>query len=603
MQPLVARMPELPGVYHMLDDSGAVLYVGKARNLRSRLRSYLGKNLAPKTERLMAQVVDIQVTVAESDSAALLLEDATIKRFKPKYNILLRDDKSYPYLYLSTQEAYPRLQVFRGQPKGKGRFFGPFANAKAVRESFLFIQKTFRLRQCTMSEFSRRSRPCIQHQIGCCTAPCVNLVTQELYQQQVDHAILFLSGDDQAVIELLEKRMLEASESRSFEQAATYRDQVAMLRHVTQSSDEVLINKDVDVIAYAGDAAPAIVVLSLRQGRLKGTAHYYPQVGLDEEKEVILTQFLQQYYLSPLRGHAIPNEVWLPFSLPESDLLGKALKEHWSMALKFSVSERGHRQKWCELAKTNAEQALATRSLKGKHIREQLTALSQLLGLEVLPNRIECIDISHTQGEETVGGVVVFEAGAMDTAQYRRYRVSSNVTGGDDYAAIREVVNKRIASLKKRKQPWPDIFVIDGGKGQLSQAAACFSEEFDPPFLLGMSKGSARKVGEERLWLLGESEPLTIPRAHPARLILERIRDEAHRCAIGAHRVKRDNSRKRSILESVPGIGRQKQQALYQHFGGLTELKAATIEQIAKVPGIGPVRAKSIFEFLHKAKS
>lgn len=596
-------MPELPGVYQMFDESGTVLYVGKARNLRSRLRSYLAKNLAPKTERLMSQVVDIQVSVAESDSAALLLEDATIKRFKPKYNILLRDDKSYPYLHVSTQEAYPRLQVYRGQPKGKGRFFGPFANAKAVRDSFLFIQKTFQLRQCTMSEFNRRSRPCIQHQIGCCTAPCVNLVTQAQYQQQVDHAMLFLSGDDQAVIELLEKRMMESSAAEAFEEAARYRDQVAMLRHVTQAADEALVNKDVDVIAYAGDAAPAIVVLSLRQGRLKGTAHYYPQVGLDEEKTAILAQFLQQYYLSAVRGHTIASNIWLPFDVPESDVLAKALKDHWSKTVSFSVSTRGYREKWCELAKTNAEQALATRSLKGKQIREQLAALSQLLGLEVLPSRIECIDISHTQGEETIGGVVVFEDGEMDTAQYRRYRVSSDVTGGDDYAAIREVVGKRIASLKKRNMPWPDIFIIDGGKGQLSQAAACFADEQDSPCLLGMSKGPARKVGEERLWLVGESEPLVMPRSHPARFILERIRDEAHRCAIGAHRAKRDNSRKRSILESIPGIGRKKQQALYQHFGGLTELKAATVEQIAKVPGIGPVRAKSIFEFLHSSKN
>ncbi len=596
----IAKMPESPGVYQMLDSSDEVLYVGKARNLRARLRSYLGKNLAPKTARLMSQVDSVRITVAESDSAALLLEDATIKRLKPKYNILLRDDKSYPYLHVSTHEDCPRLSIFRGQPKGKGKFFGPFANAKAVRDAYHFIQKTFQLRQCTLSEFRHRSRPCIQHQISCCTAPCVAVVSAAKYAEQVNDALLFLSGENEKVIQLLEERMVKASAEEAFEQAAFLRDQIAMLRHVTHGADPALLDKTVDVIGYAGKGSPAIVVLSLQKGHLRGTSHYLPQVMLDDNKETILFQFLQQYYLSSIRGDRIANAIWLPFSLDGLDTLALALKERWSQKLVFSDSKRGYRKKWHELASTNAEQALATRSLRSRQIRDQLTALARMLELEELPIRIECIDISHTQGEKTVGSVVVFQDDSMDTSQYRTYHVSSNVTAGDDYAAIKEVVSRRIESLKKREQSWPDVMIIDGGKGQLNQAIACFDGEESAPVLMGISKGPSRKVGQERLWVAGREDPIVIPRDHPARFLLETIRDEAHRTAIGAHRKKRGKTRKRSIIESIPGIGPKKQQAIYQRFGGLTELKAATVEQIAEVKGMGLKHAKTVFEFLHR---
>ncbi|EOW6771573.1 excinuclease ABC subunit UvrC [Cronobacter muytjensii] len=588
-----------PGVYRMYDASGTVIYVGKAKDLKKRLSSYFRSNLASrKTEALVAQIQNIDVTVTHTETEALLLEHNYIKLYQPRYNVLLRDDKSYPYIFLSG-DTHPRLAIHRGAKHAKGEYFGPFPNGYAVRETLALLQKIFPIRQCENSVYRNRSRPCLQYQIGRCLGPCVEgLVSEEDYAQQVEYVRLFLAGKDDQVINQLVARMEQASLNLAFEDAARLRDQIQAVRRVTEKQFVSNNGDDLDVIGVAFESGMACLhVLFIRQGKVLGSRSYYPKVPSGTELAEVVETFVGQFYLQGSQMRTLPGEILLDFHLTTPELLTETLSEIAGRRVNVQTRPRGDRARYLKLARTNAATALTTRLSQQSTISQRLTALAQALHLPEV-KRMECFDISHTMGEQTVASCVVFDANGPLRSEYRRYNITG-ITPGDDYAAMNQVLRRRYGKAIEESKV-PDLILIDGGKGQLGQAKAVFAEldvtwDKHHPLLLGVAKGSDRKAGLETLFLEPEGEGFALPPDSPALHVIQHIRDESHNHAITGHRKKRAKVKNTSTLETIEGIGPKRRQMLLKYMGGLQPLLNASVEEIAKVPGISQALAEKIY--------
>lgn len=588
-----------PGVYRMYDAAGTVIYVGKAKDLKKRLSSYFRGNLASrKTEALVALICQIDVTVTHTETEALLLEHNYIKLYQPRYNVLLRDDKSYPYIFLSA-DAHPRLASHRGAKHAKGEYFGPFPNGYAVRETLSLLQKIFPVRQCENSVYRNRSRPCLQYQIGRCLGPCVKgLVTEEEYARQIDYVRLFLSGKDDQVLNQLVARMEHASQEMRFEEAARLRDQIQAVRRVTEKQFVSNQGDDLDVIGVAFDSGMACLhVLFIRQGKVLGSRSYFPKVPSGTELAEVVQTFVGQFYLQGSQARTLPADILLDFQLPEKDLLADSLTELAGRRIAIQSKPRGDRARYLKLARTNAATALVTRLAQHSTIHQRLAALADTLKLPAI-RRMECFDISHTMGEQTVASCVVFDANGPLRSEYRRYNITG-ITPGDDYAAMNQVLRRRYGKAIEESKI-PDVILIDGGKGQLSQAKDVFAEldvtwDKHHPLLLGVAKGTDRKAGLETLFLEPEGEGFALPPDSPALHVIQHIRDDSHNHAITGHRNKRAKVKNTSALETIEGIGPKRRQMLLKYMGGLQPLINASMEEIASIPGISHALAEKIF--------
>lgn len=591
-------LPGSPGVYRMLNAKGEVLYVGKARHLKKRVSSYFrGTGLSDKTRALMTQMRAMEYTVTNTETEALILEFHLIQEHKPRYNILLRDDKSYPYLYLS-KEDFPRLSLHRGAQRGAGRYFGPYPNAWAVRESLNLMQKLFRMRQCEDSFFRGRSRPCLQYQIKRCTAPCVGLIDKEAYQRDVRDAVLFLEGRSSQVIDDWVAHMEQAAAALDYEQAALYRDQIANLRRVQERQYVSGERGDMDIVAcVARNGVGCVQVFFIRAGRNLGNKTYFPE-GTDMDTAETLTAFLTQYYLS----REVPAEILVNQPPEDADLLAQALSEQAKRTILITHKIRGERARWLALAVTNAEQALDARLASKAGMSQRLLALQEVLQQDELPERMECFDISHTMGEATVASCVVFDGEGPCKSDYRRFNIEG-IEPGDDYGAMRQALTRRYTRLKQGEARLPDILFIDGGRGQLSTAQQVLDElQIGDITLVGIAKGEGRKPGLERLFLPGRDTPLILPAHSPALHLIQQIRDEAHRFAITAHRQRRGKARTTSVLEDIAGMGPKRRQQLLKQFGGLREVARAGVEDLTKVKGISKQLAQLIYDALHSER-
>ena len=589
-----------PGVYRMLDSEGDVLYVGKARNLRSRVTSYFrASGLTTKTIALMNKVDDIQVTVTASETEALLLEQSLIKADRPIYNVLFRDDKSYPYICL-TEHTFPRLALHRGTKQQVGRYFGPYPSAGAVRESIQVLQKLFQLRSCEDGFYKNRSRPCLQHQIGRCSAPCVGRVESEDYAADVGLAQMFLEGRSRAVLQELKQRMESASKAREFEHAARYRDQIAQLRRIQENQYVHGESGEVDVFALAQDSSYTCVQgLFIRGGRVIGQRTWYPKNELDTPPGALLSSFVSQYYLAS-EGRVIPKLVLTSIPLDEEELVESVLAGRSGRKVSVRSKVRAQRARWLEMARDNAALSLTSYVAERRNVFSRFVDLQELLELEDMPKRLECFDISHTSGEATVASCVVFDTNGPLKSDYRRFNIEG-VTAGDDYAAMEQALRRRYRRLKEGEAVLPDLLVIDGGQGQLGKAAGVLSElQVDDIGLIGVAKGPTRKAGLEKILLYGQGE-LSVPATSGSMHLLQHIRDEAHRFAITGHRGRRAKNRRRSALDGIVGIGPKRKRELMAYFGSLATIKGASSEEIAKVPGISQKLADDIYGALHAA--
>jgi excinuclease ABC subunit C len=586
----------LPGVYRMLDEHGAVLYVGKARNLRRRVASYFRENQAStRTRSLVAQIRAVEVTVTHTEAEALILESRLIKELQPRYNILLRDDKGYPYIYVAEGD-FPGLALHRGAKRAPGRYFGPYPHASAVRDTLNLLQKVFRLRSCEDGFFRTRTRPCLQYQIKRCTAPCVGLIDRDSYQRRLGDAIRFLEGRSGQVIDDLARRMEVAAAGLHFEEAAVYRDQIVELRQIQQRQHVEGESGDLDVVAAnAGGGAACVQVFVFRGGRLLGNKAFFPRLPEEEDAGAVLGAFLAQYYLD----RDIPAELLVSHDLADAALLARAFQERAGRRVAIVAHPRGERARWLELAQRNAEHALAAHLSSRAGIRQRLEALREALGLEEAPSRLECFDISHTRGEATVAACVVFGEEGPIKADYRRYNIE-DIAPGDDYAALWQALTRRYTRLREEEGRLPDVLFIDGGRGQLAQASAVLEElQVAGVTAVGVAKGPERKPGLETLFLSGENRPFILPADAPALHLVQQIRDEAHRFAITGHRQRRARARATSALERIPGIGPKRRQALLRQFGGLKQLARAGVEDLAHVDGINAELAQRIYDAFH----
>ena len=585
-----------PGVYQMLDAEGAVLYVGKAKQLRKRLASYFRPTgLNAKTLALVSRIHSIQVTVTSTEVEALILEHNLIKQHRAPFNILLRDDKSYPYIFLS-DHTYPRLSLHRGTKRGKGRYFGPYPSAQAVRESLNLLQKVFKVRQCEDSFFRNRSRPCLQYQINRCTAPCVAAVDDETYADDVRHTAMFLDGHSGEVINELAARMDSAAQDLRFEEAANLRDQIAMLRQVQARQYMESSDSDVDIIACVQNSGTVCVHrVTVRGGRVLGSRSYFPRCALDESESEVLESFIARQYLQSELVD-MPKELLLSHPLPDTEVVGAAIQQASGRKLRISHSARTHRDKWLKLAVTAAEQNLAGQ-LANKHTQTQrFEALQDALGLEEMPQRLECFDISHSHGEATVASCVVFDQSGPLKSDYRRFNIEG-VAPGDDYGAMAQAIQRRYARLKAGEGKLPDILFIDGGKGQVSQAVSTLQElQITDVLIIGVAKGVDRKAGLEVLIRADTGRQLSLPATSAALHLIQHIRDESHRFAITGHKQRRDKARRRSLLEDVAGVGPKRRRELLRHFGGIQGVRAASVDDLLKVPGINQTIARAIYD-------
>ncbi|WP_417707326.1 excinuclease ABC subunit UvrC [Pseudomonas sp.] len=588
-----------PGVYRMFDDEARLLYVGKAKNLKKRLSSYFRKTgQAPKTAALVARIAQIETTITANETEALLLEQTLIKEWRPPYNILLRDDKSYPYVFLSDGE-FPRLGIHRGAKKAKGRYFGPYPSALAIRESLSLLQKTFLVRQCEDSYYKNRTRPCLQYQIKRCKGPCVGLVSPQEYAEDVRHSVMFLDGRSNALSEELSANMEKASMALEFERAAELRDQIALLRRVQDQQSMEGGTGDVDVVAVMLTPGGACVhLISVRGGRVLGSKNFFPQVAIEEEGGEVLMAFLAQYYLGNAERD-LPSELIVNVQHEDFATLIEAIESLRGRSLSISLRVRGTRARWQQLAVTNAEQALAARLANRQHLAERFDALAAVLEMDEPPQRMECFDISHSSGEATVASCVVFGPEGPLKSDYRRFNIEG-VTAGDDYAAMHQALTRRFSKIKDGEGKLPDVLLVDGGKGQLAMAREVLQELAVPDLiLLGVAKGTTRKPGLEVLYLNDAEHEFTLPGNSPALHLIQQIRDESHRFAITGHRARRGKTRRTSTLEEVAGIGPKRRRELLNHFGGLQELSRASAEEIAKAPGISKKLAELIYDTLH----
>jgi excinuclease ABC subunit C len=590
-------LTQRPGVYRMLDEKGEVIYVGKAKNLKKRVSSYFSnKEAPPKQQALVARIRAIDVTVTHTESEALLLESQLIKRYKPRYNIILRDDKGYPSIYVSTHQAFPRVAVHRGARSKQGRYFGPYPNPTAVRESLKLLQKIFPVRQCRDSFFAHRARPCLQYQIKRCSGPCVGLIDQDAYAQDVRDTVMFLEGDGGPLIDMLAKRMEKAAAELRFEEAAGYRDQIAALRTLLEKQAVHGEHGDVDIIACAleGNVACVYMVL-IRGGQQIGDQTFFPAMLDTHEPGAILGAFIGQYYL----GKPIPKEILVSHAIEEPALLEEALAAQAGHAVRLSARVRGERQKRLQLALTNAASALAMKLANRRDLHARFTALGEALHCPEPPRRLECFDISHTQGEQTVASCVVFDRQGPVKSAYRRFNIEG-VQPGDDYAALAQAVTRRYRRIKNGEVETPDLLFIDGGKGQVGAVRAALAElDMGHIRIVGVAKGPDRKPGMEVLIPAETGQPLMLPAHSPALLLIQHIRDEAHRFAITGHRQRRAKARQRSTLDDIAGLGPKRRQQLLRQFGGLREISRAGVDTLSSVDGISHQLAQRIYDTFH----
>ena len=593
---VVAGLPHLPGVYRMLNAAGDVLYVGKALDLRKRVASYFQKTTgqSPRIQVMLGQVAALETTVTRSEAEALLLESNLIKALAPRYNILFRDDKSYPYLVMSGHR-YPRLGFHRGPLDKPHRYFGPFPNAGAVRESIQLLQKVFRIRTCEDSVFSNRSRPCLLHQIRRCTAPCVGLIPEADYAEDVRSAGLFLSGKEDEVIERLTARMNDASARQSYEEAAIFRDRIAALRKVREKQFVSGEGDEADVIAFGRAAGVVCVNLAMiRGGRHLGDKNFLPRNADDSPPEQVLGAFMQQHYLQ----HNVPPLIVVGARV-DAELLERLLSERAGRKVRIAAKPAGARKAWLEMAARNAQLGAEQQLGQLANQETRLAALQQALDLPEAAQRIECFDVSHTMGEATVASCVVYDRSSMQKSDYRRYNITGAVAG-DDYGAMREVLSRRYRRIVEGEGRLPDLVLIDGGKGQLTVAAEVFAEiGLNDVALVAVAKGEERRPGREQLLMTGRAGPLVLGADHPGLHLIQQIRDEAHRFAIQGHRARRGRARSSSTLEAIPGVGAKRRQRLLARFGGLRGLLAASAAELAEVEGISRELAEKIYHELH----
>ncbi|MDF2690600.1 MAG: excinuclease subunit [Gammaproteobacteria bacterium] len=585
-----------PGVYRMLDKKGEIIYVGKAKNLKKRVSSYFNRQHEDaKTQSLVEHIVSIEVTLTLSEKEALILESTLIKQHRPRYNIVFRDDKSYPYIYLSKHD-FPRITTHRGRQSKEGIYFGPYPNMSSVKATLNLLQKIFPVRQCEDAFFKNRTRPCLQYQIKRCSGPCVGLVGKDEYRQEVEHVKLFFQGKNQAILKSLADKMEQASERLAFEEAARLRNQLMALQKLQeQQAVSIQSESNVDVIALSEQHGQYCVqVLYIRVGRLLGNKTYFPKVGWTESRQEVLEAFLEQFYTTGLGAKSLPDDIILSEDLKIEPALIEVLSELHGAAPKFTSNPRGPRAKWLEMAKLNADQALISHLAAKQNVEQRMQRLQEVLTLPKPIHRIECFDISHSQGELTVASCVVFDENGPLKKLYRHFNIEG-IKPGDDYAAMHQVLTRRYQRAKKENQPLPDLILIDGGKGQLSQATQVLKQlEIEGILLLGLAKGTTRKIGFEQIWQIDKKLPLMLDSQDPALLLIRQIDEEAHRFAITGHRGKREKKRSTSTLEEIAGVGPKRRQALLRHFGGWREVKNATIDELCKVKGISPELAKHI---------
>ncbi|MBX3688868.1 excinuclease ABC subunit UvrC [Dokdonella sp.] len=610
----VRTLSSAPGVYRMFDADDVLLYVGKASNLKKRVGSYFLKpRLEPRITSMIGQIARMETTVVRTEAEALLLEAQLIKSLKPRYNIVLRDDKSYPYIHLtgakpgvrSRREAegeaeltvrFPRLEFHRGARDGGGRYFGPFPSAGAVRESLDLIQKLFRLRNCADSYFRNRSRPCLQYQIQRCTAPCVGFVDEVAYGQQVRHAELFLDGKAEAVMQELVAQMERASAELAFERAAAIRDQIAAVKRVQAHHYVQGATTDMDVIACALEGGIACVsVLFFRNGIGLGSHDFFPRLAGSSDLAAILASFIAQYYLD----RPVPSELIVSSAPEEAPALAAALAGRSGHGVEIKHAVRNERARFLDLARRNAQAALAARLASKQTLLARFEALRELLGMDELPQRIECFDISHTMGEATVASCVVFGAEGPEKSQYRRFNISG-ITPGDDYAAMHQALQRRYKRVQAGEGKLPDLLLIDGGAGQVQQAVDVLNElGVGGVPIVGVAKGPARRAGDETLILAGSGKTLVPGPESPASHLIQAVRDEAHRFAITGHRGRREKARETSSLEEISGVGARRRAALLKHFGGLGGITRAGVEELMQVEGINRQLAERIYGAFH----
>ena len=598
-EPFLRALTKKPGVYCMVDADGAVLYVGKARNLKARVTSYFrASGLTTKTMALVSKINDVQITATNSETEALLLEQSLIKEERPPYNVVLRDDKSYPYIYLTDHTDYPRLTFHRGAKRKTGRYFGPFPSAYAVRDSLNILQKLFQIRPCEDGFFKNRSRPCLQYQIKRCSAPCVGLIDTEQYADDVRLAVMFLEGESQAVLSEFKDRMEAASARLDFERAAKYRDQIGHLRRVQENQYVHGASGDVDIFGIATNAGYACVQgLFVRDGRLLGHRTWFPKNGLGVEQSELLSAFLSQYYFGGMERE-IPKTVIASAALPDRDVLRDALTEHAGRKVEVSTRVRGQRARWVTMARENAELSLGSYVADRKNVFARFVDLQEALDMEDVPKRLECFDISHTAGAQTVASCVVFDTNGPLKSDYRRFNIEG-VAAGDDFGAIEQALRRRYRRLKEGEAAFPDALIIDGGLGQVNRAAQVLGElQIEGVCLMGIAKGPSRRPGLEQILVAGQGE-LVLPPNSGAMHLLQHIRDEAHRFAITGHRGRRQKRQRKSELDDIPGVGPKRKRELLAHFGSVASIKGASAEEIVKVPGINRKLADDIYATLH----
>lgn len=595
----LTRLTQRPGVYQMRDHQGKLLYIGKAKNLKKRVSSYFrSTGLTTKTRALVSHIADIEVTVTNSETEALLLEQSLIKTYRPPYNILLRDDKSYPYIFISSQDEYPALRFHRGAKRKKGDYFGPFPSRTAVSDSLNILQKVFRIRQCEDSFFRNRSRPCLQYQIKRCSAPCVGAISSADYAEDIRHASMFLQGKSPAIMQELAEKMEQASAQLAFERAAEYRDQISSLRQVQEQQYVFGEGGDADVIACAiQPGGVCIHMLFARAGRVVGSKAYHPKVSIEDSQGDILSAFIAQWYLGQPRD--IPASLIVSHPLTDSACLEEALAQQRNAKIQISARVKGVRLGWQKLALTNAEQHLGSHLASKQNMYQRYLSLQEVCALDSTPARLECFDISHSSGEATVASCVVFDRDGPLKKDYRRFNIDG-ITPGDDYAAMHQALTRRYTKIKTGEGVLPDILLIDGGKGQVSQAVEVLSQlQISSVQIIGVAKGSTRKAGFETLIMAATQSEITLASDSPALHLIQHIRDEAHRFAITGHRARRAKARRQSQLEGIPGVGPKRRRELLRHFGSVATLECASVEEITKVSTISQKLAETIYATLH----
>lgn len=588
-----------PGVYQMFDAENKILYVGKAKNLKKRVSSYFQKTSLPiKTVVLVRRIASIEITITPSEAEALVLEHNLIKAQKPPFNVLLRDDKSFPYIFLSDGERHPRLAFHRGGRRKKGRYFGPFPNAGAVRSSLNFLQKTFGVRQCENSIYNNRSRPCLLYQIDRCSGPCVELVSDEAYKADVEQTVLFLEGKNETLHELLSQRMQLASENLEFETAAEMRDRITALRQVQAQQVVEAGQGNLDAIAcVAENGGLCIHVLYVRQGRIMGSKSHLPKDRLQHDEASVLSAFILHNYLGGSKMDP-PSTIIVSHKLEDEKALIDAIAMQTVRQIKITASVRTYRAKWLAMALQAARQNLRSHINNKQTLLQRFESLQDVLNLAEAPSRIECFDISHSSGELTVASCVVFDSNGARKSDYRRFNIE-DIKASDDYAAMEQALSRRYARIQKEGKTLPELLLIDGGKGQLGVGKRVMAElGIDEIMLIGVAKGTTRKPGFETL-IFANGKEVVVDSDHPGLHLIQQIRDEAHRFAVTGHKQRRDKARKTSTLEGIPGIGPKRRRELLRYFGGLQEVIKASADDLAKVPSISKKMAEEVYSVLH----